>query len=210
MMFTKLFLISLLTVTAISTDAMAEVDFNTNISANSNYVWRGMTQTNNQAAVQGGIDLNMGAFYIGAWTSNVLNDTEIDGYVGMKGKVSNTVEYDLGFIRYGYLNTSSNNFNETYLALTEDLSYGRFTVKYSKGMSDAPDDLAVDLSIALPRQYFLDLAWGDYDSVAKRYSVGLSKSFGQVDFSAVYYKTSFDTSAKEDEKNIVVSVGTSF
>ena len=64
MKFTKLFLISLLTVTVISTDAMAEVDINANISANSNYVWRGMTQTNNQSAVQGGIDLNMGAFCI--------------------------------------------------------------------------------------------------------------------------------------------------
>ena len=210
MKFIKLFLIVLLMVMIIRIDAMAEVDMKTNISVNSNYVWRGMTQTNNQSAVQGGIDLSMGAFYIGAWTSNVLNDTEIDGYIGLKGKVSNTVEYDLGFIRYGYLNTSSNNFNETYLALSEELSYGRFTVKYSKGMSDASNDLAVDLSIALPQEYSLDLAWGDYDNVAKRYSVGLSKSFGKVDFSAVYYKTSFDTSIKEDEKNIVVSVGTSF
>jgi len=210
MKFTKLFLIAFFMLPFLLVDAVAKVDLTANVSAMNNYVWRGMTQTNNQSAVQGGIDLSMDAFYIGAWTSNVLNDTEIDGSIGLKGKVSNTVEYDLGFIRYGYLNTSSNNFNEMYLALKEELSYGRFSIKYSKGMSDASNDLAVDLSMALPQEYFLDLAWGDYTDVAKRYSVGLSKSFGKVDFSAVYHKTSFDTSAKEDEKNIVVSVGTTF
>jgi uncharacterized protein (TIGR02001 family) len=194
----------------LSVGAVAKVDITANVLATSNYVWRGMTQTDNQSAVQGGIDLSMGAFYVGAWTSNVLDDTEIDGYIGLKGKLSKTVEYDLGFIRYGYLDASSNNFNEGYIALMEKLSYGHFSVKYSKGMDDAPDDLDLGLSFSLPKHYSLDLSWGDYDTVATRYSAGLSTSYEKINFSATYFNSDFDASGKEDEQNIVVSVGTTF
>ena len=210
MKFTKLVLIPLLAVPIMSTTATANVDINANVSANNNYVWRGMTQTNNQSSVQGGIDLSMDAFYVGAWSSNVLNDTEVDGYIGLKGSIADNLEYDVGFIRYGYMDTPSNNFNEVYLALTEKLSYGNFSIKYSKGLDDAPDDIAMDVSVLLTQEYSLDLGWGDYKDVAKRYSVGVSKSFDKVDFSIAYHNAKVDDATKEDEKNIVVSVGTSF
>ena len=44
----------------------------TNFTATSNYIWRGVTQTNEQAAIQGGADYTINKnFYAGAWTSNV-------------------------------------------------------------------------------------------------------------------------------------------
>jgi len=43
-----------------------------NIGATSNYVWRGVTQTNDAVAVQGGIDYRHEVgFYAGTWASNV-------------------------------------------------------------------------------------------------------------------------------------------
>jgi uncharacterized protein (TIGR02001 family) len=46
--------------------------FSANIGAVSNYIWRGVTQTGDQAAVQGGIDVaHASGFYAGTWASNI-------------------------------------------------------------------------------------------------------------------------------------------
>ena len=47
------------------------VEISSNASLSSDYIWRGMTQTNGDLAVSGGFDLStdMG-FYIGTWASN--------------------------------------------------------------------------------------------------------------------------------------------
>ncbi|MBB1126710.1 TorF family putative porin [Thiospirillum jenense] len=43
-----------------------------NIGAVSNYIWRGVTQTDDQAAVQGGVDVaHESGFHAGTWVSNV-------------------------------------------------------------------------------------------------------------------------------------------
>ena len=63
MKFTKLSLIAALAVSAMTTSAMAELEVSANVSATNNYVWRGMTQDFDKAAIQGGIDLGMGGFY---------------------------------------------------------------------------------------------------------------------------------------------------
>jgi len=209
MKLTKLSLIAALAVSATITSAMAEVEVSANVSATNNYIWRGMTQANNSAAVQGGVDIGMDGLYLGAWTSNVTNDTEVDGYAGYAGKID-ALDYDLGFIRYGYLDAPESNFNETYLGLSYDFGVANLGATYSKGLDDAPDDIAVDFSVPLIQKYALDLAYGDYDTVGTRYSVGISKSFDKVDFSVSYHNFSPDTAGSDDEKNVVLSVGTSF
>jgi uncharacterized protein (TIGR02001 family) len=60
-----------------------------NLAITSNYVWRGMTQSSNSPAVQGGIDLGYKGFYLGTWGSNVEfgntdNNLEADFYAGYK------------------------------------------------------------------------------------------------------------------------------
>jgi uncharacterized protein (TIGR02001 family) len=213
MKFTKLSLIAALAVRAITTSAMAEVEVSANVAATNNYVWRGMTQANDAAAVQGGLDLGMGGFYLGTWTSNVAGDTEVDGYAGYAGDVSG-LSYDLGFIRYGYLDAPGSNFNEAYLGLGYDFGAASLGATYSKGLDDAPDDIGVDLSIPVMQDYSLDLAAGEYDTYGKRYSLGVSKSFDKVDFSLTYSKFSADTgtgnTGQVDQNNVIVSAGTSF
>jgi len=47
-------------------------DISANVGAVSNYIWRGVTQTGDQAAVQGGFDVaHESGFYIGTWASNI-------------------------------------------------------------------------------------------------------------------------------------------
>jgi uncharacterized protein (TIGR02001 family) len=77
-----------------------------NIGANTNYEFRGVSQTNNHGSVFGGLDFTIeGIGYAGVWLSNVdfQNGTsmEYDLYAGIK-PVLGPVTVDLGVIRYGY------------------------------------------------------------------------------------------------------------
>ncbi|SFV58275.1 Conserved hypothetical protein 2001 [hydrothermal vent metagenome] len=214
MKFTKLSLVAVLTATTMSSTLVAdEVELSANVSATNNYVWRGMTQSANKTAVQGGLDVGYSGLYLGTWVSNVDfgsdATTEIDGYVGYGGEVAG-IEYDLGYIQFAYLNEGDANFEEAYLGLSKDFGVASLGATYSIGIDDAPDDIALEAAIGLPQDYSLDLGWGDYDTVGSRYSVGVSKSFDKVDFSLSYHEFTHDTTDSNDEKNIVVSVGTDF
>lgn len=83
---------TLLTVTAAHTNQALAQDpwsFSANIGAVSNYIWRGVTQTSDQAAVQGGLDVtHESGFYAGTWVSNVDFDD------GAAEEISGIVAYD--------------------------------------------------------------------------------------------------------------------
>ena len=87
--------------------AASAQDVTFNISATSDYVFRGVSQTDESPALQGGVDLSSGVFYAGAWASNVDfgDDTsaEFDLYAGFK-PVAGPVTFDLGAVYYGYVN----------------------------------------------------------------------------------------------------------
>ncbi|MEM7452142.1 MAG: TorF family putative porin, partial [Pseudomonadota bacterium] len=47
-------------------------DLSANVGISNNYIWRGLTQTENGTAVSGGIDYAADSgFYAGTWVSNV-------------------------------------------------------------------------------------------------------------------------------------------
>jgi uncharacterized protein (TIGR02001 family) len=81
-----------------------------NVGAASDYVFRGVSQTDKQGEVFGGADLSYGKLYAGTWISNVdfNNGTtmEYDLYAGVKPSVG-PVALDLGVIYYGYANKPS-------------------------------------------------------------------------------------------------------
>jgi len=74
-----------------------------NVGFTTDYVFRGISQTGEEATVQGGIDLTCGKFYLGVWGSgiNFGNGTEIDIYGGFK-TTTGAIAWDLGFIYYAY------------------------------------------------------------------------------------------------------------
>lgn len=107
--------------------SMAQAEFSANIGATSNYVWRGVTQTDDQAAVQGGLDYeHESGLYVGTWVSNVDfgdgGETEWDIYAGYANEFEG-FSYDLGYIQYYYPNTSDTDFGEIGL----NLGYGPFS-----------------------------------------------------------------------------------
>lgn len=81
-----------------------------NIGVTSDYVYRGVSQTDESPALQAGADVSSGILYGGVWASNVdfydSTDAEIDVYAGVKPTVG-PVSLDLGVIYYGYVNAPS-------------------------------------------------------------------------------------------------------
>ncbi len=109
---------SLLLATAIVaslTSGIASADLTANAGVFSNYIWRGVTQTNDAAAGQGGIDWTADSgLYAGTWVSTLGNGNgyEMDLYGGYTGKI-NDFGYDASVISYQYPVTSpSTSFTE--------------------------------------------------------------------------------------------------
>lgn len=77
-----------------------------NIGANTDYVFRGISQTNEDPSVFGGLDATIGSIgYAGVWVSNVdfgnSTDAEVDVYGGIKPTLG-AVTFDIGGIYYAY------------------------------------------------------------------------------------------------------------
>lgn len=153
----------------VSTQASAELE--ANIAAANNYIWRGVTQTNDQAAISGGLDYSSSGFYLGGWASNVdfgndtANDTgyELDLYGGYGGEAGN-FGYDVGYIYYAYPTQSNIDFSEIYFNGSVGLFSGGIAYQID---ADATDENyiyingAVDLE--LTPDYGLSLYIGNYD-----------------------------------------------
>lgn len=78
-----------------------------NIGVVSDYVFRGFSQTDEDVAIQGGVDATIGSFYVGGWASNVDfgddTDAEIDAYGGFRTEAGGFA-LDLGVVGYFYAN----------------------------------------------------------------------------------------------------------
>jgi uncharacterized protein (TIGR02001 family) len=89
-------------------DAAPTVTFNVGVATD--YVFRGISQTDEAGQLFGGADVSYGKVYAGTWLSNVdfNNGTtmEYDLYAGVKPSVG-PVSLDLGVIYYGYANKPS-------------------------------------------------------------------------------------------------------
>ena len=79
-----------------------------NITGTSDYVFRGISQTDNDPTIQGAINVGYGIFYAGAWGSGLdfdaaFNDAEIeiDYYAGIK-PTWGPLTFDLGVLYYTY------------------------------------------------------------------------------------------------------------
>ena len=127
----------------LTTNAFAAVSGN--IGGTSNYLWRGVTQTNDAVAIQGGIDYSHDSgFYAGTWASNVDfgDDTsyELDLYAGYGGNITEDLSYDIGYLYYAYPDAEGSiDFGELHGAIT----WKWFELSYSH-VINAGDDVAAE------------------------------------------------------------------
>jgi len=97
-------------------------EISANVALTTNYVFRGITQSDDGPAIQGGFDYAQGIFYVGTWGSSVDfgDDTtmELDLYAGIAPSY-NDISFDFGVLYYAYpdspdLPTGSQDFVELY------------------------------------------------------------------------------------------------
>lgn len=215
----------------------SDIELSANVALTSNYVWRGMTQTDNRPAIQGGFDIGYKGLYAGVWGSNIDfgddydTSVEIDLYVGYANEISG-LTYDINYCQYTYPSeTDELNFGEASLTLGYDFEVVALSAKYYVGVdtNDVSNDSVdgwepengweVGASVPLPMDISLDGTYGDYgsgeDSVGEYYSVSATKSFDKFDITVAYTGMDFDDNTAghdEDgkEANLVVTLGASF
>jgi uncharacterized protein (TIGR02001 family) len=146
-----------------------------NVGLFSQYIFRGLTQTNREPAIQGGFDYSHSSgFYVGTWASNIswLRDGgtyngggsgEFDFYGGFKGNFGKSdFTYDLGTLYYWYpgdVNTVANALNikadtwEVYGALGWKWVSGKLSYSINNktfGVRDASGTWYLDLTASVP------------------------------------------------------------
>lgn len=188
--------------------AYADDGFSFNAGAVTEYRYRGVSQSNLKPAAQGGIDYaHSSGFYVGTWASTIKwlekANYELDIYGGYKGEIRPGLAYDVGVLRYQYVDSAFANTNEVYGALT----YGVVTAKYSHsttnlfGAADSKGSGYLDLSASfdlgngmtlvphLGRQIVKNSGASSYTDYAitlnKDLGQGLSASLSYIDLNKV-------------------------
>jgi uncharacterized protein (TIGR02001 family) len=148
------------------------------VALTTNYLFRGISQTDEGPAVQGSLEYNYTPWgiYLGAWASNVDNATsdgeiEIDWYGGLRGEFAATgIGWDLGAIYYNYPGGDDSDPDEDYVEAKVGLSYAfedvplqpstAATVYWSPDYyAETGDAVYVDGSVGLSLPYEFGLAF---------------------------------------------------
>lgn len=201
----------------VSTSASAELS--ANVAATSNYLWRGLEQTDGDAAISGGIDYsNESGFYAGTWASNASwgdMKTELDFYLGFGGDISEDVSYDVGYIYFAYPDSvaDENDFSEIYASVsTAGFTFGLAVLADSEAGGDGAEFgdsvyANIDYAFALESGAEIALHVGDYSGDFSAESTDFGASISKDGFTFGASKVSFDddVSAGEDDVKVYIS-----
>lgn len=158
----------LLLAVGLPASAPAQNELTGNLGVTSNYIWRGVTQTDDDAAVQGGIDYTHETnLYAGVWTSNYGNGNgyELDLYGGFRGSAAG-IPFDVGMIMYRYpVANTGNDATELYGSVDIDQVTAMAALTLDKDGTSQDNDLylSVDTDIELRRALYLTLLFGMYE-----------------------------------------------
>lgn len=200
--------------------AQAAPEISGNVALTSDYKFRGISQSDEGIAIQGGFDIAWdNGMYVGTWGSSVDFDTngdgldgslELDGYVGWAGNISENVGVDVGYMYYAYPGDDDldGDYQEVYLNISLwDASFGAVYSDDYYGETGSFYYLSAGYSISLAENISLDMSVG-YNDVDEDggflsngadsfvdYSVGITASWLAVDWTLAYVGTDLD----EDE-----------
>lgn len=193
------------------------VELSANVALTSDYRFRGISQSDEDAAIQGGVDAVFApGIYVGVWASSVDFDSngaadgsiEMDYYAGWAGNIGGTdFGIDVGYMYYDYPGDDGGfgDYQEVYLKTSwRDLELG---VAYSDDYYGETDDswylsgdysfpLLEELTIGLHVGYTLLEENGGFLSSNEDnyvdYSVSVTYGFQGVDFSLAVVGTDLD------------------
>ena len=195
-------------------------DVSGNVGLSSDYIWRGMTQTNGDIAVNGGFDLSTdNGFYIGTWASNADMVTtnasnavtakasmELDVYLGFSGEMAENMTYDIGYISVIYPGNDALDFEEAYVGFN---IYG-LSILYSDGQDNGPSYSEIGYSVDAGPGLF-NVSYGEYEDTGDNTLVGYDWNIADFSLGFYYYDFEADSaSSMIDDDGGYVSLSKSF
>ncbi|WP_410481653.1 TorF family putative porin [Pseudomonas plecoglossicida] len=192
-----------------------DLTLSVNVGAFSNYWSRGVSQTQNDPALQGSLTLSHSSgAYLGVWSSNVdfgsgsKTRQELDYYVGYVWQPNENFSWDVAYYKYEYPRESSLNYSEYYTKLTaygfnvggwySDDLYGNQSYLYSfvGYTANLPFESTLDLTygnVDYKDNYFFSKSGGERDSY-NAWIAKLSKSLLGIKWSVAYADSSLSKS----------------
>jgi uncharacterized protein (TIGR02001 family) len=190
-----------------------------NVALTSEYRFRGISQSNENPALQGGFDVgHESGFYFGTWGSTVDFDfsesdggyngsLELDYYAGYGADINDDWSWDIGYMYYDYPGDEGDegDYQEIYGSIAwKDLTVGFAASDDYYAETDEFYYIYADYSFALPNEFALDLHVGlnnleedggflssDEDQYVD-YSVSISRDFAGLNFGISYIGTDLD------------------
>lgn len=201
----------------------------------SDYRFRGVSQSNEKAAIQGGFTISHDSgFYVGTWGSSIgfANGTEVDVVAGFSTEVSSGLTADIGATLYLYPGGGSDtSIIEPYASLSGTVGPASITggVAWAPGGQNSLGDASAiylysDLGIAIPDTPFTlnghlgyaksDSGLGGPDGDLFDYSVGVSASYKALTASVSYVNTDWKKALGKEawgaDGAVIFTLGVSF
>jgi len=191
---------------------MAEEGTSFNVALTSNYMWRGLSLSNNSVAPQAGADYTKDKLSLGVWGSSAdfgfpnTQGVEVDLY----GSYALTDKASIGAIYY-YYNFAGATFYE--INGGYDFGLAAATLSYSPDLAAGLPNLYVELGGSTEVSKGVNLDWhigsysGNSGTSYTDYLIGVSTAFSGIDVSASYVSASVST---PQTNQFVVSAGKTF
>lgn len=199
--------------------AMAEGSLSANIGYASEYYYRGIIQKNSSASA--GIDYENSGFYIGAWSADVGDGLEVDGYLGWGFETDGGFSASVGYTTYQY---TGETFDSEYNEFNLNLGYGFASLEYSvgehgkeEGVLDEDSDYSF-VALTLEHNGFYGTYGAFFDDWDGEYlELGYGTTIGGFDAGVAFIFTAEGTGDElngwdydDDDEAIVFTIGKSF
>jgi uncharacterized protein (TIGR02001 family) len=186
------------------------------LAGTTDYVFRGVSQTDEKPTVQMSLDLTYGIFYAGVWGSGIDFDdippnsnVEVDFYAGIKPSAGG-FDFDFGLIYYHYPRADDGGAELDYIELKAAVSKTVFetltlgaAVYYSPeytGETGEAWTVEASFSKALPKIWDFDLTlsgligYNEADELEgyTYWNIGLTKTYKNFAFDVRYHDTDLD------------------
>lgn len=172
------------------TDPPPAITVTGNVALVTDYRFRGLSQSNGDPAIQGGININHASgFYVGVWSSSldfsqfpaiddVYGEQELDVFGGWTGSVGGGVTADVGLLYYAYPggHTGNAEFFEPYASLSTTLGPATAKLGVAYAWSQKGLDINADGNNDDNLYVYMDLGAGIPDT-----PVSLSGHIGYTD-----------------------------
>ncbi len=210
------------------TGPFAAENFSATLTMTSNYMYRGMSFTNDKPALQGSFDWGYGNFFAGAWSSSLSDqdgdgyELETDFYVGYADSVAG-IDWFVMPIYYKFSSFDKKNvdgLDADVFELWLDASYAiNDTVSVHSMYAYSPDFffesgdahyIKGDVTVQLPQGFSLNAGLGYQDVEGwggntgwdyTHWDVTIAKSLAGFDLSLMYSDTSADKATDELNAN---------